>query len=51
MALSHGEGAREYYAEGRAAAEIARLWSAIERSVRAIRGSVSAAGTMHKQAA
>ncbi len=24
MALSHGEGAREYYAEGRAAAEIAR---------------------------
>src|SRR5450755_2656266 len=51
MALSHGEGAREYYAEGRAAAEIARLWSAIERSVRAIRGSVSATGTMHKQAA
>src|SRR5229473_2061644 len=51
MALSHGEGAREYYAEGRAAAEIARLWSAIERSVKAIRGSVSATGTMHKQAA
>src|ERR1700681_5110144 len=25
MALSHGEGAREYYAEGRAAAEVARL--------------------------
>jgi cellulose biosynthesis protein BcsQ len=51
MALSHGEGAREYYAEGRAAAEIARLWSAIERSVKAIRGSVSATGAMHKQAA
>jgi hypothetical protein len=51
MALSHGEGAREYYAEGRAAAEIARLWSAIERSVKAIRGTVSATGTMHKQAA
>jgi chromosome partitioning protein len=51
MALSHGEGAREYYAEGRAAAEIARLWSAIERSVKAIRGTVSANGTMHKQAA
>jgi len=33
MALSHGEGAREYYAEGRAAAEITRLWAAIERSV------------------
>src|SRR5258708_10933131 len=29
MALSHGEGAREYYAEGRAAAEIGRLWAAI----------------------
>src|SRR3982074_2826488 len=51
MALSHGEGAREYYAEGRAAAEIARLWSAIERSVKAIRGTVSANGAMHKQAA
>ena len=51
MALGHGEGAREYYAEGRAAAEIARLWSAIERSVKAIRGSASASGAMHKQAA
>jgi len=51
MALSHGEGAREYYAEGRAAAEIARLWAAIERSVKAIRGSATASGTMHKQAA
>ena len=51
MALSHGEGAREYYAEGRAAAEIARLWAAIERSVKAIRGSASASGAMHKQAA
>ena len=51
MALSHGEGAREYYAEGRAAAEIARLWAAIERSVKAIRGQASATGAMHKQAA
>jgi cellulose biosynthesis protein BcsQ len=51
MALGHGEGAREYYAEGRAAAEIARLWAAIERSVKAIRGTVSASGAMHKQAA
>jgi chromosome partitioning protein len=51
MALGHGEGVREYYAEGRAAAEIARLWAAIERSVKAIRGSASASGTMHKQAA
>ena len=31
MALGQGEGAREYYAEGRAAAEINRLWAAIER--------------------
>ena len=51
MALSHGEGAREYYAEGRAAAEISRLWAAIERSVKAIRGNASASGAMHKQAA
>ena len=51
MALSHSEGAREYYAEGRAAAEISRLWAAIERSVKAIRGAAPATGTMHKQAA
>jgi chromosome partitioning protein len=51
MALGHGEGAREYYAEGRAAAEIARLWAAIERSVKAIKGTASASGAMHKQAA
>ena len=51
MALSHGEGAREYYAEGRAAAEISRLWAAIERSIKAIRGSASSSGAMHKQAA
>jgi chromosome partitioning protein len=51
MALSHGEGAREYYAEGRAAAEISRLWAAIERSVKAIRGAAPATGAMHKQAA
>jgi hypothetical protein len=51
MALGKGEGAREYFAEGRAAAEIGRLWAAIERSVKAIRGTASASGTMHKQAA
>ena len=51
MALAQGEGAREYSAEGRAAAEIGKLWAAIERSVRAIRGSASSSGTMHKQAA
>lgn len=51
MALGQGEGAREYAAEGRAASEIARLWSAIERSIKAIRGTVSASGAMHKSAA
>jgi chromosome partitioning protein len=51
LALGHGEGAREYDAEGRAASEISRLWAAIERSIKAIRGSASASGTMHKQAA
>src|SRR6201746_678630 len=51
MALSHGEGAREYSSEGRAAEEISRLWAAIERSVKGIRGQASATGAMHKQAA
>ncbi len=51
MALGQGEGAREYYAEGRAAAEINRLWAAIERSIKAIRGTAPASGAMHKQAA
>ena len=51
MALGHGEGVREYYAEGRAAAEIARLWAAIERSVKAIRAAASNNGVIHKQAA
>ena len=51
LALAHGEGAREYFAEGRAASEISRLWAAIDRSIKAIRGSVSSSGAMHKQAA
>ena len=51
LALGHGEGAQEYYSEGRAASEISRLWAAIDRSVKAIRGSASANGAMHKQAA
>src|SRR5436305_4227317 len=51
MALGHGEGAREYDCGGRAASEIARLWGAIERSVKAIRGQAPASGAMHRQAA
>ena len=43
--------AREYQAEGRAASEIGKLWAAIERSIKAIRGNGSATGAMHKQAA
>ena len=51
LALGQGEGAREYAADGRAASEISRLWSAIERSIKAIRGTASASGAMHKSAA
>jgi chromosome partitioning protein len=51
LALAHGEGARDYHSEGRAASEIGRLWAAIERSVKAIRGAASANGAMHKSAA
>lgn len=51
LALAQGEGAKEYFAEGRAASEISRLWTAIERSIKAIRGTVSSTGAMHKQAA
>jgi len=51
LALAEGEGVREYAAEGRGADEIGKLWAAIERSIKAIRGTVSANGTMHKQAA
>jgi chromosome partitioning protein len=51
LALGHGEGAREYDSDSRAATEISRLWSAIEKSVKAIRGAGSATGAMHKQAA
>lgn len=51
LALAHGEGVKEYNAEGRAASEINRLWAAIDKSIKAIRGTVSSAGAMHKQAA
>lgn len=50
MALGEGAGAREYLPHGRGAEEIGRLWAAIERSVKAIRGA-SASRAMHKQAA
>jgi chromosome partitioning protein len=51
LALAQGEGAKEYSAEGRGASEIARLWAAIERSIKAIRGAATGNGAMHKHAA
>lgn len=50
LALAQGEGAKEYDADSYAAAEIARLWAAIEKSVKAIHGAYDGAA-MHKQAA
>ena len=51
LALANGEGAREYDADSRAAMEISRLWSAIDKSVRAIRGVTESSGAMHRAAA
>jgi chromosome partitioning protein len=51
LALAEGEGAKEFAAESLASAEIARLWSAIDKSVKAIHGHGAAGGAMHKQAA
>jgi chromosome partitioning protein len=49
-ALTEGEGAKEYDAASTAAAEIGRLWLAIEKSVRAIHGTRDG-GAMHRVAA
>ena len=51
LALAAGEGAKEYDAESLAANEIGRLWTAIEKSVKAIRGHIEGANAMHRQAA
>ena len=50
LSLAAGEGAREYDPDSPAAAEIARLWTAITKSVQAIEGAYSGAA-MHKAAA
>jgi chromosome partitioning protein len=50
LALASGEGAKEYDAGDSAATEIARLWIAIEKSVKAIRGARDSRG-MHRVAA
>jgi len=49
--LASGEGVREFDAQSQAAAEIARLWLAIDRSVKAIHGVYQSAGAMHRVAA
>ena len=51
LALDKGEGAKEFDSDSRASTEIARLWSAIEKSVKAIRGLGEASGAMHRRAA
>jgi chromosome partitioning protein len=51
LALGHGEGAKEFDPGSAAAAEIAQLWTAIDRSVKAINGLTSGARAMHKLAA
>jgi chromosome partitioning protein len=50
LALAGGETAREYDADSDAAAEIGRLWIAIEKSVKAIHGAHQRAA-MHRVAA
>ncbi len=50
LALADGECAREYEADSVAAAEIGRLWGAIEKSVKAIHGARDIAA-MHRLAA
>jgi len=51
LSLSDGEGAREFDPDSQAATEIARLFSAIERSVKSIQGAASSANVMHRRAA
>jgi cellulose biosynthesis protein BcsQ len=46
-ALGSGQGVTEYNAQSQAAAEIGALWSAVERSVKAIQGMYRRAGAMH----
>ena len=50
LSLADGEGAKEYDADSYAAAEIARLWAAIEKSIKAIQGAYDGYA-MHKKAA
>jgi chromosome partitioning protein len=51
LSLADGEGAREYDPDSLAANEISRLFTAIERSVKAIQGEISSTNVMHRKAA
>ncbi len=51
MSLASGKGAREFAPDSLAANEIARLWSAIRKSVEAINGARGGAEAMHRAAA
>jgi chromosome partitioning protein len=51
LSLAEGEGAREFDPDSQAATEVARLFSAIERSVKAIQGEGASANVMHRRAA
>jgi len=51
LALAGGQGAREFDADSLAASEIARLFSSIERSVKAIQGEYAGNKVMHRKAA
>jgi chromosome partitioning protein len=50
LALAEGEGAAEYDGQSEAAHEVAALWAAIEKSVKAIHGAYAGA-TMHNRVA
>jgi chromosome partitioning protein len=51
LALGHGEGVRDFDPVSAAAAEMAQLWSAVDRSVKAINGLTKSGRGMHKLAA
>jgi chromosome partitioning protein len=51
LSLAAGEGAREYDPESFAAAEISRLWSAVQKSVSVIHGAYESARGGHRAAA
>ncbi len=51
LSIAEGEGAREFDPDSQAANEIARLFTAIEKSVKVIQGDSTSASAMHRRAA